>query len=138
AQAARPASTPAKAADSAATARAAEDAIGAAPQPDPAPGSAPAASTASAPRAGGVAGKPAGKGKGKKDSAPAPNLSQVSPEAGLSTAATLKPYQAYQAMGGVNGAVDRSVGDEHRQLAAAPPSMQRPAGAPQTLEGKPK
>ncbi|MEV6947676.1 DUF4157 domain-containing protein [Streptomyces sp. NPDC051172] len=130
-QAARPASTPA-------TAEAAEDAIGAAPEPDPAPAGAPAAATASAPRAGGVASKPAGNGKGKKDSAPAPNLSQVSPEAGLSTAATLKPYQAYQAMGGVNGAVDRSVGDEHKQLAAAPPSMQRPAGAPQTLEGKPK
>ncbi|MEU0389243.1 hypothetical protein [Streptomyces chartreusis] len=41
-------------------------------------------------------------------------------------------------MGGVGGAVDRTVGDEHQQLAAAPPSMQRPAGAPQTLEGKPK
>ncbi|MCD9877603.1 eCIS core domain-containing protein [Streptomyces guryensis] len=135
-QAARPATTSAKAADSTATAQAAEDAIGAAPQPDRASGSAPAASAASAPRAGGVASKAVG--KGKKDSAPAPNLSQVSPEAGLSTAATLKPYQAYQAMGGVNGAVDRSVGDEHKQLAAAPPSMQRPAGAPQTLEGKPK
>ncbi|MGW1748634.1 eCIS core domain-containing protein [Streptomyces sp. NPDC002092] len=134
----RPASTPVKPADSTATAQAAEDAIGAVPQPDQAPGSAPAASAPSAPRAGGVASKAVGKGQGKKDSAPAPNLSQVSPEAGLSTAATLKPYQAYQAMGGVNGAVDRSVGDEHKQLAAAPPSMRRPAGAPQTLEGKPK
>ncbi|MFD5796998.1 hypothetical protein ACFWIO_26435 [Streptomyces diastatochromogenes] len=99
------------------------------------PKSAPAASGATG---GGVASKPAGKGKGKKDSGPAPNLSQVSPEAGLSTAARLKPHQALEAMGGVSGSVDRSVGDEHKQLAAAPPSMQRPAGAPQTLEGKPK
>ncbi|MFJ5972389.1 DUF4157 domain-containing protein [Streptomyces sp. NPDC093060] len=99
------------------------------------PKSAPAASGATG---GGVASKPAGKGKGKKDSGPAPNLSQVSPEAGLSTAARLKPHQALEAMGGVSGSVDRSVGDEHKQLAAAPPSIQRPAGAPQTLEGKPK
>ncbi|MDG9706943.1 eCIS core domain-containing protein [Streptomyces sp. DH10] len=86
---------------------------------------------------GGAKGSASGKGK-KKDSAPAPNLSQVSPEAGLSTASKLKPHKALQAMGGVGGAVDRTVGDEHQQLAAAPPSMQRPAGAPQTLEGKPK
>ncbi|MFI1765820.1 DUF4157 domain-containing protein [Streptomyces sp. NPDC020800] len=99
--------------------------------PKPAP-------AASGSMGGGVASKPAGKGKGKKDSGPAPNLSQVSPEAGLSTAARLKPHQALEAMGGVSGSVDRSVGDERKQLAAAPPSMQRPAGAPQTLEGKPK
>ncbi|MDQ0746688.1 hypothetical protein QF034_000919 [Streptomyces africanus] len=125
--------------------------------PDEAPRNAPKASkeapepkAAPAPRAprgggagsaagggGGAKGSASGKGK-KKDSAPAPNLSQVSPEAGLSTASKLKPHKALQAMGGVGGAVDRTVGDEHQQLAAAPPSMQRPAGAPQTLEGKPK
>ncbi|WP_405909994.1 DUF4157 domain-containing protein [Streptomyces sp. NBC_00828] len=77
-------------------------------------------------------------GMGKKDSAAAPNLSQVSPEAGLSTAAKLKPHKALQAMSGVSGAADRTVGDEHKALAAAPPQMQRPAGAPQTLEGKPR
>ncbi|MDQ1039742.1 hypothetical protein QFZ75_006158 [Streptomyces sp. V3I8] len=88
---------------------------------------------------GGSAAVPAARGKGgKKDSAPAPNLSQVSPEAGLSTASNLKPHRALEAMGGVGGSVDRTVGDEHKALAAAPPSMQRPAGAPQTLQGKPK
>ncbi|MGI5373570.1 eCIS core domain-containing protein [Streptomyces sp. CA-251387] len=86
---------------------------------------------------GGGASAPA-RGKGKKDSAPAPNLSGVAPEAGLATASKLKPHKALQAMGGVGGAVDRTVGDEHKTLASAPPSMQRPAGAPQTLEGKPK
>ncbi|MGK3107428.1 eCIS core domain-containing protein [Streptomyces mordarskii] len=104
-----------------------------------APKSAPSART---PRGGGGSGGGGGrasapaKGK-KKDSGPAPNLSQVSPEAGLSTASKLKPHVALQAMTGVSGSVDRTVGDEHKALAAAPPSMQRPAGAPQTLQGKP-
>ncbi|MEV2190807.1 DUF4157 domain-containing protein [Streptomyces phaeochromogenes] len=89
-------------------------------------------------RGGGSAAVPAAKGKGKRDSGPAPNLSQVSPEAGLSTASSLKPHKALEAMGGVGGSVDRTVGDEHKAIAAAPPSMQRPAGAPQTLQGKPK
>ncbi|MEV0603445.1 DUF4157 domain-containing protein [Streptomyces sp. NPDC050315] len=100
-----------------------------------------AAPAPKAPRGGGGGGGGKGsapaKGK-KKDSGPAPNLSQVSPEAGLSSAAKLKPHKALEAMGGVGGSVDRTVGDEHKQLAAAPPNMQRPAGAPQTLEGKPK
>lgn len=103
---------------------------------------APKAASGGASRSGGSGGgssaaAPA-RGKGKKDSAPAPNLSGVSPEAGLATASKLKPHKALEAMGGVGGAVDRSAGDEHKALASAPPSMQRPAGAPQTLEGKPK
>jgi hypothetical protein len=120
------------------------------PEPKAAPESAPAPKAASAgasrggggggaggSRGGGGGAAPA-RGKGKKDSGPAPNLSGVSPEAGLATASKLKPHKALQAMGGVGGAVDRSVGDEHKELASAPPSMQRPAGAPQTLRGKPK
>ncbi|MFF7791437.1 DUF4157 domain-containing protein [Streptomyces sp. NPDC007991] len=108
-----------------------------APEPKAAP--APRAPRGGGGAGGGGGGRGSAPGKGKKkDSAPAPNLSQVSPEAGLSTASKLKPHKALQAMGGVGGAVDRTVGDEHQQLAAAPPSMQRPAGAPQTLEGKPK
>ena len=133
----------------------------AAPQASNAPGApaalapqeAPAAPTAAAPKAAPVAeGPPPGGGgggggqasrasapaKGSKDRAPAPNLSQVSPEAGLATASNLKPHLALQAMTGVSGSVDRTVGDQHKALAAAPPSMQRPAGAPQTLQGQPK
>ncbi|WP_405689898.1 DUF4157 domain-containing protein [Streptomyces sp. NBC_00057] len=87
---------------------------------------------------GGGGSAPTAPAKGKKDSGPAPNLSTVSPESGLSTAAKLKPHKALQAMSGVGGSVDRTVGDEHKALAAAPPSMTRPAGAPQTLQGKPK
>ncbi|MFI1369480.1 eCIS core domain-containing protein [Streptomyces griseochromogenes] len=137
---ARAAAPPAREPEPAAPASAPEAAAAEpAPKAERAPRTAvPKAAPASGATGGGVAGKPAGQGKGKKDSGPAPNLSQVSPEAGLSTAARLKPHQALEAMGGVSGSVDRSVGDEHKQLAAAPPSMQRPAGAPQTLEGKPK
>ncbi|GLX49307.1 hypothetical protein Shyhy01_22570 [Streptomyces hygroscopicus subsp. hygroscopicus] len=110
--------------------------------PESAPRSAPApeAATGGAARSGGGGGGGAApaRPKGKKDSAPAPDLSGVSPEAGLATASKLKPHTALQAMGGVGGAVDRSVGDEHKALASAPPSMQRPAGAPRTLSGKPR
>ncbi|NWF25890.1 DUF4157 domain-containing protein [Streptomyces sp. PKU-EA00015] len=120
-----------------------------APAAAPAPKSGPAAKRESAPKpapaakaprggGGGGGGKASVPAKGRKDSAPAPNLSGVAPEAGLATASKLKPHTALQAMGGVSGSVDRTVGDEHKALAAAPPSMQRPAGAPQTLEGKPK
>ncbi|MFE4328905.1 DUF4157 domain-containing protein [Streptomyces sp. NPDC056831] len=126
-----------------------------APAVMPAPKAAPAPETAPAPKAAASKPAPAAQGsrgggaggggggadpsaKGKKAAAPAPNLSTVSPEAGLSTASKLKPHKALQAMSGVSGSVDRTVGDEHKALAAAPPSMQRPAGAPRTLEGKPK
>ena len=116
----------------------------AAPAPEQAPApKAAAPQAAPAPRApsgggGGGGSKAVAPAPAKKDSAPAPNLSQVSPEAGLATASQLKPHLALQAMSGVSGSVDRTVGDENKALAAAPPSMQRPAGAPQTLEGKPK
>ncbi|MEV8551966.1 DUF4157 domain-containing protein [Streptomyces glaucescens] len=115
-----------------------------APEPKRAPGTASGrrTTTRSAGRSpggggGGSAAAPA-RGRGRKDSGPAPDLAGVSPEAGLATASALKPHMALDAMGGVGGAVDRSVGDEHRTLAAAPPQIQRPAGAPQTLQGKPR
>ncbi|QOV40058.1 DUF4157 domain-containing protein [Streptomyces ferrugineus] len=75
--------------------------------------------------------------KGKKASKAAPDLSGVSPEEGLSTASNLKPHQAVEAMDSVGGAVDKDVGKEHKQLAAKPPAMDRPSGAPRTLHGKP-
>ncbi|MFF9001877.1 DUF4157 domain-containing protein [Streptomyces achromogenes] len=105
--------------------------------PRPAPGPKAAGGESGRGGGGGGAGAAPTRRKGGKDSAPVPDLSGVSPEAGLATASKLKPHKALQAMGGVGGAVDRSVGDEHRALAAAPPSMRRPAGAPRTLRGKP-
>ncbi|WP_405578172.1 DUF4157 domain-containing protein [Streptomyces sp. NBC_01092] len=131
-------SAPAPASVPQAAAKAAPEAKSA-PETAPAPKAAPSGGSSGAGGGGGGGGAAApARGKGKKDSGPAPNLSGVAPEAGLSTASKLKPHKALQAMGGVGGAVDRTVGDEHKTLAAAPPSMQRPAGAPQTLEGKPK
>ncbi|GAA2416638.1 hypothetical protein GCM10010420_53620 [Streptomyces glaucosporus] len=120
-----------------------------APRPEPAPaqssGSRPSrsvkggGSTRSASGGGGGGGgaRPVASSQPKKDP-PAPNLSQVTPEAGLSTAAKLKPHRALEALGGVNGAVDKTVGDEQQALRDAPPTMERPAGAPQTLHGAPK
>ncbi|WP_263169749.1 DUF4157 domain-containing protein [Streptomyces sp. SCSIO ZS0520] len=110
---------------------------GAAATSRPKPGGKPAGK-GSAPRRGGGGGAKGAPAKAKKDSAAAPNLSQVAPEAGLSQAAKLKPHRAMEAMGGISASVDRTVGDEHRQLSAAPPSMTRPAGSPQTLSGKPR
>ncbi|GAA2431307.1 eCIS core domain-containing protein [Streptomyces macrosporus] len=121
--------------------------------PAPRPASAPTPSSGSRPsrsvKGGGGTRSASGSGGGgggarpaasspPKNEPPAPNLSQVTPEAGLSTAARLKPHRALEALGGVNGAVDRTVGDEHRTLQDAPPTMERPAGAPQTLHGAPK
>ncbi|MDQ8702669.1 DUF4157 domain-containing protein [Streptomyces sp. LHD-70] len=103
------------------------------------PKAAPAPKTPGGGGGGGGGAKGGGGGKGKsKESPPAPNLSQVSPEAGLSSASKLKPHRALEAMGGVGGSVDRTVGDEHKKLASAPPNVERPAGSPETLEGKPK
>ncbi|QKW08717.1 DUF4157 domain-containing protein [Streptomyces sp. NA04227] len=103
----------------------------------PKPGGKPAGKGA-APKRGGGGGAKGAPAKAKKDSAAAPNLSQVAPEAGLSQAAKLKPHRAMEAMGGISASVDRTVGDEHKQLSAAPPSMTRPAGSPQTLQGAPR
>ncbi|MFE2599557.1 DUF4157 domain-containing protein [Streptomyces sp. NPDC059396] len=122
------------------------------PAPAPAPSPAPARPRSSGPaprtRSGGGGTRSALGGGGgggsraaaavrpKQDPA-APDLSSVAPEAGLSSAARLKPHRALEALGGVNGAVDRSVGDEHQALQSAPPAMERPSGAPQTLHGAP-
>ncbi|MFE7126901.1 DUF4157 domain-containing protein [Streptomyces sp. NPDC057617] len=122
------------------------------PAPAPAPSPAPARPRSSGPaprtRSGGGGTRSASGGGGgggsraaaavrpKQDPA-APDLSSVAPEAGLSSAARLKPHRALEALGGVNGAVDRSVGDEHQALQSAPPAMERPSGAPQTLHGAP-
>ncbi|MEV5674938.1 DUF4157 domain-containing protein [Streptomyces sp. NPDC052179] len=125
---------PTKPADAPASAKAAPAPRAAASKPAPAAKGSPGGGGGG----GGGGSKAAAPGKGKKDSGAAPNLSGVAPEAGLTTASKLKPHKALQAMSGVSGSVDRTVGDEHKSLAAAPPSMQRPAGAPQTLQGKPK
>ncbi|MFD5862237.1 eCIS core domain-containing protein [Streptomyces chartreusis] len=88
-------------------------------------------------RGGSTGGGKSSGAKGKKASKAAPDLSGGSPEEGLAAASNLKPHQAVEAMDSVGGAVDKDVGKEHKQLAAKPPAMDRPTGAPKTLHGKP-
>ncbi|MFG3719428.1 DUF4157 domain-containing protein [Streptomyces massasporeus] len=75
--------------------------------------------------------------KAKKE-APAPDVSNATPESGLSTAAGLKPHQALETLKGVDSAVGRSVDKERTALRKAPPRTQRPVGSPRTVPGGPK
>ncbi|MFJ7294469.1 eCIS core domain-containing protein [Streptomyces collinus] len=75
--------------------------------------------------------------KAKKE-APAPDVSNATPESGLSTAAGLKPHQALETLKGVDSAVGRSVDKERTALRKAPPTTQRPVGSPRTVPGGPK
>jgi hypothetical protein len=99
--------------------------------------------TASAPapvRSGGRgAGRPASAaGSRPKKEAPAPDVSNATPESGLATAGSLKPHQALETLKGVDGAVGRSVDKERSSLRKAPPKTQRPSGSPRTVPGGPK
>ncbi|MFF8012284.1 DUF4157 domain-containing protein [Streptomyces sp. NPDC007929] len=88
-------------------------------------------------------GRPSASGGSKaspraKKEAPAPDVSNATPEFGLSTAAGLKPHQALETLKGVDSAVGRSVDKERTALRKAPPTTQRPAGSPRTVPGGPK
>ncbi|GAB7045621.1 eCIS core domain-containing protein [Catenuloplanes indicus] len=61
----------------------------------------------------------------------------MEPSAALTAAAALPPHQMQTALTGVDAAATRTVGEEEGALAAAPPMMERPSGAPQTLQGPP-
>ncbi|WP_436949391.1 eCIS core domain-containing protein [Streptomyces sp. SudanB52_2052] len=87
----------------------------------------------------GATGRPAATGGAKaKKEAPPPDVSNATPESGLSTAAGLKPHQALETLKGVDSAVGRSVDKERTALHKAPPTMQRPSGSPRTVPGGPK
>ncbi|MFI6879968.1 DUF4157 domain-containing protein [Streptomyces sp. NPDC050400] len=89
--------------------------------------------------AGGGARGGAGRGAAKpKKGATAPNVSNATPEAGLSAAANLKPHLALTTLKGVDGAVGRSVAKDRGELKDAPPTMDRPVGSPKSLRGGPK
>jgi hypothetical protein len=64
-------------------------------------------------------------------------VAEQEPEAGLTTVAQLPPHQMQTALGGVDGSVNRTVGDERTGVQQSPPTMMRPVGAPQTLHGQP-
>ncbi|MFF6978562.1 DUF4157 domain-containing protein [Streptomyces sp. NPDC008343] len=78
----------------------------------------------------------AGRAKPKKE-APAPDVSNATPESGLATAGSLKPHQALETLKGVDSAVGRSVDKERTALRKAPPTTQRPSGSPRTVPGGP-
>ncbi|GGO94893.1 eCIS core domain-containing protein [Wenjunlia tyrosinilytica] len=78
-------------------------------------------------------------GQAKEAEKPAPpDVSGQDPQSALATAATLPPDQMVTTLDGVDGAVDRSVGEEHAALEANAPTAQRPSGAPRTLSGPPR
>ncbi|MFJ9854116.1 DUF4157 domain-containing protein [Streptomyces sp. NPDC101150] len=103
----------------------------------PAPAPAPARGGAGGGGGGGGRGAASGATKPKKE-APAPDVSKDTPEAGLATAARLKPYIALETLKGVDGAVGTSVGKERTALRKSPPKVERPAGSPKTVPGGPK
>ncbi|GAB2895406.1 eCIS core domain-containing protein [Streptomyces mayteni] len=116
------------------------------PQPMAEPAAAPPQVAAPAPAARAMpAGAPRGGGRGgggqavppAKRERPAPDVSQATPESGLSTAAGLKPHQALATLNGVDASAERDVGQERAAAQDAPPTMERPSGAPQTLQGDP-
>ncbi|GAB7186583.1 hypothetical protein ATKI12_6414 [Kitasatospora sp. Ki12] len=75
--------------------------------------------------------------KQEKQQAP-PDVSAQDPQSALATAASLPPDQLATTLDGVDGSVDRTVGEQHARLQAAPPTVQRPSGAPQTQSGPPE
>ncbi|MFE7486114.1 hypothetical protein [Kitasatospora sp. NPDC057541] len=75
----------------------------------------------------------------KQEEAPAPpDVSAQDPQSALATAASLPPDRMATALDGVDGSVDRTVGEQHARLQADPPAVQRPSGAPRTQSGTPE
>ncbi|WP_405598833.1 MULTISPECIES: DUF4157 domain-containing protein [unclassified Streptomyces] len=61
-----------------------------------------------------------------------PDVSGQDPKAAVQTVSKLAPDQAAAAMPGVDKAADKKIGEEQKRLDAAPPTRERPSGAPQT------
>ncbi|MFG2654358.1 DUF4157 domain-containing protein [Streptomyces sp. NPDC048425] len=72
----------------------------------------------------------------KKQEEP-PDVSGQDPKAAVQTVSKLAPDQAAAAMPGVDRAADKKIGEEQRRLDAAPPTRERPSGAPQTRSAPP-
>ncbi|MFE2729560.1 DUF4157 domain-containing protein [Streptomyces sp. NPDC059349] len=67
-----------------------------------------------------------------------PDVSGQDPKAAVQTVSRLAPDQAAAAMPGVDRAADRKIGEEQQRLDAAPPTRERPSGAPQTRSAPPE
>jgi hypothetical protein len=61
-----------------------------------------------------------------------PSVPQNDPESALAAVSSLPPAQMAGALGQVSAAATGSVGQQRQALAAAPPELQRPSGAPAT------
>ncbi|MEW2624192.1 DUF4157 domain-containing protein [Streptomyces sp. NPDC048106] len=67
-----------------------------------------------------------------------PDVSGQDPKTAVGTVGKLAPDQAAAAMPGVDKAADKKIADEQRRLDAAPPTRERPSGAPQTRSAPPQ
>ncbi|MCX5244831.1 DUF4157 domain-containing protein [Streptomyces sp. NBC_00201] len=67
-----------------------------------------------------------------------PDVSGQDPKAAVQTVSKLAPDQAAAAMPGVDKAADKKIADEQKRLDAAPPTRERPSGAPQTRSAPPQ
>ncbi|MEU6657793.1 DUF4157 domain-containing protein [Streptomyces sp. NPDC046821] len=67
-----------------------------------------------------------------------PDVSGQDPKAAVQTVSKLAPDQAAAAMPGVDKAADKKIGEEQKRLDAAPPTKERPSGAPQTRSAPPE
>jgi hypothetical protein len=61
----------------------------------------------------------------------APDVSQSDPVSAMGAVGNLPAVQLQQALGGVSASASRTVQDQRQELAANPPQMQRPSGAPE-------
>ncbi|MFE5854723.1 DUF4157 domain-containing protein [Streptomyces sp. NPDC056500] len=71
----------------------------------------------------------------KKAEARPPDVSGQEPATALTTISSQPPARIPQALGGVDQAVSTTVGKEHQDLQGAPPTLERPSGAPRTQAG---
>ena len=62
------------------------------------------------------------------------DLPDDDPDAALATVSSLPPAAQRKALGGVSSAASASVDSRHEALAANPPALQRPSGAPSAAE----
>ncbi|GII88909.1 hypothetical protein Ssi03_68990 [Sphaerisporangium siamense] len=107
---------------------------------------APEATTEGAKAEGGQGGCAAGGGGGAGGGGAAaeekppsvPDVSGQRPEAALATVSTLPPVAMRGSLAQVDGAIGRDVGERQAALQAAPPTAERPSGAPRTLSGPPE
>lgn len=90
------------------------------------------------PDQGGGCGGGGGAGPAAEPAPPAaPDVSGQEPRAALASVSTQQPADMADSLGQVDSSVNTSVGKDRSELQAAPPTAERPSGAPQTLSGKP-